>query len=102
MIPMKQTVKITGANGLDQWGQPTPGRAQTYNCRIDTRSQLVKTPGGEETVSSADILLKGLVLVGYGNLLEWKDETGRYAKQPLNISVIRDFSGKPLFTKVVV
>lgn len=103
MIPLPHTVKQIKEASLDDWGQPTTGRTVTHKCRIDSKSELVQTPSGKEAVASATILLKGLVSVNYGDLLEWKEETGnRYAKHPLNVALIRDFGGKPMFTKVVV
>lgn len=103
MIPLKQTVELTKAGGLDEWGQPVPGRTQTLKCRIDQASKAVKTQEGREVLSSAEILFKGLVAVNYGDALEWKDEAGnKHTMSPLTIAVIRDLAGKPVFTKVVV
>lgn len=103
MIPLNQTAKVNKAAGLDEWGQPTAGRTLTLKCRIDGSTQAVKTPNGKEVVSNATLLFKGLVQIGYGDLIEWKDETGNtYTLPPLNVTLLRDYTGKPLFTKVVV
>ncbi|SFH23044.1 hypothetical protein SAMN05660649_04369 [Desulfotomaculum arcticum] len=103
LIPLNQSVKITKGGDLDEWGQPRPGRGMTLKCRIDQHSQLVKTQDGKEAVTSATILLNGLVTVNYSDLLEWKDETGnQYSLHPLTVAIVRDFTGKPLFTKVAV
>lgn len=103
MIPLPHTVKQTKEGGLDAWGQPQAGRILTHKCRIEHSTQVVTTPSGKEAVASATLLFKGLVMINYGDTLEWKDEMGnKYTWKPLNVSVIRDFSGKPVFTKVVV
>lgn len=103
LLPMKQTVKIKRASTIDTWGVETPGSATTYKCRLDENSEMVRDSEGKETVARAVIMLKGLVKVAYTDTIEYKNElaiTTFYA--PLSISVIRDFSGKPIFTKVVV
>ncbi len=103
LIPLNQSVKIVKGGDLDEWGQPRPGRGVTLKCRVDHKTELVKTPDGKEAVTSATILLNGLVMVNYGDLLEWKDEAGNlYSLHPLNVAIMRDFSGKPVLTKVVV
>ncbi|MFA4885447.1 MAG: hypothetical protein WC601_06705 [Desulfotomaculaceae bacterium] len=103
MIPLNQTIKIKKASSVDEWGQTIPGQAITYKCRLDQNSELVRDGDGKEVVSKAQILLKGLVKVAYTDTVEFTDEAGNiYAHPPLTISVIRDFTGKPLFTKVVV
>lgn len=103
MIPLKQTVKIKKASTVDTWGVETPGSATTYKCRLDETSEMVRDNDGKETVARAVIVLKGLVKVAYTDTIEYKNELGIttiYA--PLSINVIRDFAGKPIFTKVVV
>lgn len=103
LVPMNQTVKITKPATLDDWGQPVPSRSATYRCRLDQSSERVRGQDGKEVVARASILLDGLVGVGYADLIEFTDEAGNnYKYKPVAISVIRDFAGKPLFTKVVV
>ena len=103
LIPMNQTVKIQQDGGLDDWGQPMPGRAKTYSCRVDQTSELVRNRDGNEVVSKATIMLDGIVKVAYADTIEFTDETGnQYSSKPVNISILRDFAGKPLITKVVI
>ncbi|MBC9786718.1 hypothetical protein H1S01_19955 [Heliobacterium chlorum] len=103
MIPMKQTVSIFKAGELDIWGKPSWGEAVSHHCRIDTTSKRSVEVNGQVVVSTAEILLKGRVAVGFGDQIEWVDELGcTYMKTPVSIAIIRDFSGKPMFTKVVI
>lgn len=102
MIPLRQTVTVRKPAGLDAWGEPLLGQEQAYRCRIDSTSEVVVTRDGKEVVSRATILIKGVADVGYDDQLEWSDELGHQVERPVNISVLRDFGGKPLFTKVVV
>ncbi|MCW2279105.1 hypothetical protein [Heliophilum fasciatum] len=103
MIPLKQTVAIHRGGTLDDWGVPSDGVSTTLSCRIDEKTQLVKDANGKEVVSSAVILLKGQVAVTFADRLEWTDETGnQYCRTPLAVAMIRDFGGKPIFTKVAV
>lgn len=101
VIPLKQTVRITKPGGLDEWGNPIPGETLEYKCRVDEKSELVRDKTGKEVVSSARILIEKLVDVGYDDTVEFTNELGQTIRRtPLNISVIRDFSGKPWFTEV--
>jgi hypothetical protein len=100
---MNQTVKITRPGTPDSWGQPVPGQETSYRCRLDQSSELVRGQDGKEVVARASILLDGLVSVGYADSIEFTDEAGNsYKYKPVKISVIRDFAGKPMLTKVVV
>ena len=58
MIPVPDTITITKATKLDNWGQKVPGRKLTVKCRIDQTSNLVKNQDGKEVVASAEIRLK--------------------------------------------
>jgi hypothetical protein len=103
MIPTNQTLTVTKKASQDAWGISTPGQKLTVKCRIDEDSKLVKDSHGKEVVSSARILIKGLVKIEYSDSLEWKDEIENvHTYKPLSIEIIRDFSGKPIFTMVVV
>jgi hypothetical protein len=98
-----QTIKIKKASTLDEWGMETPGSATTYKCRLDENSEMVRDREGKESVARAVIMLKGLVKVAYTDTIEYKNELGiTTVYAPLAINVIRDFAGKPIFTKVVV
>ncbi|MBC9786306.1 hypothetical protein H1S01_17750 [Heliobacterium chlorum] len=103
MIPMKQTVAIRKAGELDIWGKPSFGEPTVYPCRIDASNKRVQQSNGQEATSCATILIKGLVPVSLSDQIEWSDEIDQtYSKTPVTIAIIRDFSGKPLFTQVVV
>ena len=103
MIPVPDTITVTNASELDDWGQPLPGQSLAIKCRIDQTSKLVRGQDGKEVVASAVILMLGLVQVRYSDLIEWVDEAGNnYTLPPLVVAVIRDLNGKPILTKVVV
>ncbi|MCW2278735.1 hypothetical protein [Heliophilum fasciatum] len=103
MIPLKQTVSITKGGELDAWGVPAAGIQTAYKCRIDEKTDRIQGPNGGEVQTTADILIKGLVQIGFSDAIEWVDESGlAYVKSPLVVQVIRDLGGKPLFTKVTV
>jgi hypothetical protein len=103
MIPLKQTCKIRKAASVDAWGQPVPGTAKSYPCRIDESSEMVRDSNGKEAVSRASILIKGLVKIFYSDTVDYTDETGNsYSYRPLSIAILRGVNGKAMFTKVVV
>ncbi|QGG47650.1 hypothetical protein [Heliorestis convoluta] len=101
MIPLKQTVKVRQAGRLDSWGIAELDQITSYFCRIDEAFKVVKDSNGKEVISQATVLIKGLASISMDDQIEWRDELHRkHSKRPISISVIRDFSGKPLFTKV--
>ena len=103
MIPVKDTITVTKAVSLDAWGQSLPGQSQTIKCRVDQTSKLVRNQDGKEVVSSAEILMLGLVQINYSDRIEWTDGAGNnYTWSPVVVAVIRDLNGKPLLTKVGV
>ncbi|MBC9786290.1 hypothetical protein H1S01_17670 [Heliobacterium chlorum] len=103
MIPMKQTVTIRRAGALDIWGKPSFSKPTMYPCRIDASTKRIVQANGQEVVATANILMKELVALGVSDQIVWSDELHQsFTKSPLRISIIRDFSGKPLFTQVVV
>lgn len=102
MVPANQliTVNKTG-RGLDEWGRQKPGGEVTLKCRLDYSTKLVKDRDGKEVVSTASILMNGLVEIGYSDVIKWVDESGNeFSRTPLSISILRDLGGKPLATAV--
>lgn len=103
MVPMNQWLRVVYAVGVDEWGQSLPGDSVSCKARITEKTSVVRGPNGQESVSSAEILLPGLVKMGVNDVLEWEDEVGNvYSFRPLSIFVVRDFGGKPMLTRVVV
>lgn len=101
LIPLKQTVTVQKPGGLDEWGRPIPGETAEYKCRIDEGAELVRGANGEEVVSSARILIAGLVDVAIEDTVTYTNELGDdYSANPIRVNVLRDFSGKPLFTEI--
>ncbi|MGG3561655.1 hypothetical protein ABES03_08625 [Neobacillus rhizosphaerae] len=102
MISLKDTVTVEKAGGLDDWGRPTGTATETFKCRIDYRTEVVKTDNGEDAVSKCVILIKGVALVTTNDTVKWSDAYGDHEAKPLSVSPLKDFSSKVLFTKVVV
>src|SRR5690606_39730161 len=76
LIPLKQTVTVQKPGGLDEWGRPIPGETAEYKCRIDEGAELVRGANGEEVVSSARILIAGLVDVAIEDTVTYTNELG--------------------------
>ncbi|MCS1350319.1 hypothetical protein [Mechercharimyces sp. CAU 1602] len=102
LVPLKQTVTITKSSGeLDEWGNPIPADPVEYACRVKEGSEIVTDSRGDEVVASLTVLLYKLVDVGYGDNFAYTNELGITTEgSPKRIDVIRDFGGKPLFTRV--
>lgn len=107
-IPMNQTVKVhkQSAEKVDKWGIPVHEVvSKAYKARIESNytKKAAKFGDGQEIVYTATILFKGLVKVKDSDLIEWEDELGMIVKKhPLNVSMLNDFSGKVVQTKVLV
>jgi hypothetical protein len=102
MIPTKDEVTVERAGTLDDWGRPTGTTIETFACRVDYRTEIVKNANGEDTVSKAIILIKGVALVTSEDTVKWSDAYGEHEAQPISVSPLKDLSSKVLFTKVVV
>lgn len=100
---MKQTVIVRRPGGKDVWNNPIPGEEFEYPCRIDEKTEVVVNQLGEEVVSSAEILLWGLVDIRYDDTIEFTNEIGvKVSRKPTRIEVVRWFDGKPRYTVVYV
>jgi hypothetical protein len=102
MIPTKDVVTVERAGTLDDWGRPTGETTEDFSCRVDYRTEVIKTDTGEEAVSKAIILIKGVAQVTNNDTVKWSDDYGDHEAQPLSVSPLKDLSSKVLFTKVVV
>src|SRR4051812_28566936 len=102
MIPTKDIVTVEKAGTLDDWGRPTNSTTQTFNARVDYRTEEVKTANGVVALSKAVILIKGVALINTEDTLKWSDSFGEHEAKPLSVSPLKDLSNKVLFTKVVV
>lgn len=101
LIPLRQKVTVQKPGGLDEWGRPIPGESFEYKCRIDESAELIRGANGEEVVSSARILIAGLTDVDVDDTVTYTNELGdTYSANPIRVNVLRDFSGKPLFTEI--
>lgn len=102
MIPLKHTATVIKSSSIDDWGIPVPGTSVIYPCRIDYETKKVVDQSGAEVVASATILLKGLVDIDYSDTIRWNDSIHTYERKPISISPLSDFTGKVIFTRVVV
>lgn len=102
MIPTKDTVIVTKVGGLDDWGRPTGTSSVQYSGRVDYQTEIVKMENGEDAVSKATILIKGVALITTTDTVTWTDAFGTHSAKPLSVSPLKDLSSKVLFTKVVV
>lgn len=102
LIPLKDSITVTPITVSDGWGTETQATSVTYKCRIDEGTKLVRDQQGAEVVSNTQILLDKKVAVSYNDDITWKDAvTGETrTEKPIEISAIKDFSSKVLFTKV--
>jgi hypothetical protein len=102
MIPTNDTVTVERAGTLDDWGRPTGNVTEVHSCRIDYRTEKVMTDNGEDAISKATILIKGVAHVTSNDTVKWSDAYGEHEAKPLSVSPLKDLSSKVLFTKVVV
>lgn len=102
MIPMKDELTIVTSGVLDDWGRPTGSLTRVIKGRIDYRNEVVTSDNGEDVVSKAIILMKGMVVLTVNDLVQWIDDYGEHEESPISVSPIKDPSGKVVLTKVVV
>lgn len=102
MIPTTETVTVQQVGSLDDWGRPVEGSVETFKCRIDYRTQVVKADNGEDAIAKATILIKGVANVTTNDTVSWTDQFGTHKAKPISVSPVKDLSSKVLFTKVVV
>jgi hypothetical protein len=101
LIPLKDSISVTKPSGTDDWGQPIPGVSNTYDCRIDEGTKLVRNQNGAEVVVNTHIMIGGGVAVSYDDDVTWTDSTGvERTKNPVSIGTIKDIASKVLFTEV--
>jgi hypothetical protein len=103
LIPLKNTVTVIKSGIEDSWGVIQPGASVTYKCRIDYKTQRVLNREGVEVTASATILIKGLQNIEHGDWVQWSDALNNvYTRKPIRIEPLAGFTGKILFTRVVV
>lgn len=104
IVPMRQTVVVSPLTGRDpDYGDPVYGEDYTLKCRFDEGARLVRNQHGEEVVSTGAFLFDKLAVIGISDRLTFTNELGTVTTyDPITISVIRDFSGRPILTEVNV
>lgn len=104
IIPLKQTVlHVIPGDGEDDYGYPLPGEEVTRKCRFEERSDVVRTPNGEEVTTMGRFYLDKSVQVAYGDTLRYIDEFGATTDyKPKLIAPIRALNGKRVLLRVEV
>ncbi|NHN31133.1 hypothetical protein [Paenibacillus agricola] len=108
IIPLKQTIQITPANGIDEWGEPAPGVPFTLKARVTETTKVVATQSegnktAEEAVATLRIILDKLADVSYDDVITYTNELDvTVARKPLKIEIKRMLSGKAIVTEVFV
>ncbi|SCV23882.1 Uncharacterized protein BCRIVMBC845_06479 [Bacillus cereus] len=108
IVPMKQIVtRYRQVGDLDIWGKPEKVEETTLKCRAvegshtttDRNSQVQ----GATIVVDLKLMLDKLADITYDDKIEYINESGTaYKGSPKNITIQRDFSGKPLITVVYI
>src|SRR5690625_1308203 len=101
---MKQTVTVTRSiEDGGGWGGGKSTETFDVMCRVDEKTQTVQNRFGDETVTTAEILMWKLVDVRYDDTITFRDELGNeIERKPVSIEILRWFDGKPRYTVVYV
>lgn len=103
IVPLKQRITVTKANGHDGWGRPLPGEVLTLKARVTEETEIVTNQAGKEAKTTATIFLDKLADVSYDDVIEYTNELGVTIKRPpIRIEIKRGIGGKPLLTVVYV
>ncbi|MED4840399.1 hypothetical protein P9695_08775 [Weizmannia sp. CD-2023] len=103
LIPMKDTVVIVRSKGYDRWGEPLGTEEIELKCRIDYQFQVVKNDKGEDVVAKATLLFNKIADIQYSDKITFTDEFGvQHTETPISISPLKNISGNPIMTRVVV
>ncbi|WP_127506925.1 hypothetical protein [Paenibacillus humicus] len=103
LIPLKQTITVTKAGESDGWGGVENGAVLTLPARVVNETKTVKTPTGEEAVTSLRITLHKLADISYDDTITFTDELGAtIERKPLSIAPKRMLSGRAILTEVYV
>lgn len=106
-IPLDATVYINRASfHKDDWGIPLEVVSrQEYKARVDFNgnSRLVRGPEGESITFACQVFIKGAVLVGYNDTVEYYSPTsGWVVDNPKQIVPMNGLDGKTLYTRLTV
>lgn len=109
IIPLRQEITVTRTepDPGDIWGGGGTPVTFTLKCRVVEGSYITTDVNAKQVggtiVATAKILLDNLVDIRYGDEIAFTNELGNtIRRKPLKISVLRDFSGKPLLTEVLI
>lgn len=61
MLPMNQTVEWLARTGDDDYGQPLYSAPLVIPCRAEPRMKIIRSPQGEEVISSLVVFTHALV-----------------------------------------
>lgn len=103
IIPLKQSITVVRYGDIDEWGGGNVKETLTFRARVDEKTQVVQNQFGDESVSSAEIMLDKLADIRYDDDIVYEDELGREIKRkPLRIEPLRGVNGKAILTVVYV
>jgi hypothetical protein len=103
IVPMKQEITVTKSAGIDGWGNAIAGDILTLKARVVEETKVVTAPSGREAATSLRITLDKLADITYDDTITFTNENGvTVERKPLNITVKRGISGKPMLTEVYV
>lgn len=98
-----QSITVTKADGLDDWGEPVPGAIVSYTAYIVEGTNVVANQYGEEAVCQLRILINGIVDVSYDDKIAYTNELAiSTVRVPVKINVKRRVNGRPMLTEVFV
>lgn len=104
MIPTRDDLFVYRGEQFDEWGEPIEPTPKQYKARIDYRNEKVMNDNGEEVISKATILVKGIADIKTSDLLKWTDALGTKQEAfPISVSPLKNIGGRNvIFTKVVI
>ncbi|MDA2128663.1 hypothetical protein BK703_16900 [Bacillus thuringiensis serovar silo] len=108
IVPLKQTVTRKRKMGeLNIWGEPAEIEVTEMKCRAEegshTTTDRQSQTQGATVVVDLKLIMDKVADIAYTDELTYVNEAGTvYTGKPKNITIKRDFTGKPLLTWVFV
>lgn len=103
IVPLRQTVTITKAGVIDDWGDVVPGDELTLKARVTEETKTIPASTGLEAVTALKIYLGKLADISYDDTITYTNENGvTVVRKPITIDVKRGLNGKALLTEVYV
>lgn len=101
MIPFRHDVEIIKSGGLNDWGEVVAGETLELKGNIRSRTNIVVSLEGKETVSTFNILFEGFVKIVHKDKIRFVEPNEEIiTSPPIAIKYLRDIDGSVAFTKV--